>query len=92
MSREIIGDACAFIKTPEGQPNRYLKLGLAMKEGDRLSLKLDTLPLPGCGWDGWINVFPHKDREGKTPPAIALRTQRAAVSEDWHNMDDDIPF
>ncbi len=29
------------------------------------SLKIDTLPLPGSGWDGWVNLF-HKD-EGKTP-------------------------
>jgi len=85
MSRTILGDACAFIPGKNGEKNRYLKLGLAMKDDSgRLSLKLDTLPLPGSDWEGWINVF---ERE---PAAIPVRTAPPRYAPD--DLDDDIPF
>lgn len=54
MAKKILGDACAFIPGVAGGKNRYMKIGIAMTDGDRISLKLDTLPIPGAGWKGWV--------------------------------------
>ena len=58
MAKKILGDACAFIPAAPGGKNRYMKIGIALTDGDRISLKLDTLPIPGAGWEGWVNIFP----------------------------------
>lgn len=93
MSKEILGDACAYIAPAiRGGKARHLKLGTAMQDGDRLSLKLDTLPLPGSGWEGWINIFPPRDRldsRGSSPPASKPRSPSPSGFDD---MEDDIPF
>lgn len=65
MAKTVLGDACAYIPGTNGGKNRYLKIGIAMEEGSRISIKIDTLPLPGCGWDGWINIF---ERTAVSPP------------------------
>ncbi|HAN92592.1 MAG TPA: hypothetical protein DCQ33_11010 [Nitrospira sp.] len=82
MAKKILGDACAFIPGVAGNKNRYMKIGIAMTDGDRISLKLDTLPLPGTGWEGWVNIFPNSnDMTNKPVPRFA-----GPVYED------DIPF
>lgn len=58
MAKKILGDACAYIPAAPGGKNRYMKIGIALTDGDRISLKLDTLPIPGTGWEGWVNIFP----------------------------------
>lgn len=64
MSKRNIGDVCAYVPaTQPGAKARYLRVGSAFvdEETDRLAIKLDTLPLPGAGWDGWLNVFPPRN-------------------------------
>lgn len=65
--KTIIGDACAHCPRPDGTTS-YPRIGLAFSEPDRdnpevqrLSLKLDTLPIPSAGWSGWVNIFPRKE-------------------------------
>ena len=91
MAKEIIGDACAFIPG-HGDKNRYIKLGIAMKEGDRISIKIDTLPLPGCGWEGWINIFPNKGELRAINPSAAARPAIKPGASGFDDMADDIPF
>jgi len=75
MTKVLIGDACAYIG-----PKKYQKIGVAFRdEQGRICVKIDVLPLPNSGWEGWINVFEKKDK---------LAT--SARPEGIH--DDDIPF
>lgn len=98
MTKEILGDACAFIKGINGQPNRYPRIGIAMKDGDRISVKLDSIPIDKA-WEGWINIFPRDaNTSGLTnnnPRATASAAQLDALRK-RHNIpefdDDDIPF
>jgi len=97
MAKEVIGDACAYIPGPrQGDKARYHKIGIAMQEGDRLSLKLDTLPLPGTGWTGWINIFPNDRPARPADPRDQSVGQslppRAAGASGFDDMEDDIPF
>lgn len=86
MAHEILGDACAFIPGSNGAKNRYMKIGVAMKDHQgRMSLKLDTLPLSGSSWEGWINIFPRQDGRDK---AVTEGVRARAFDE----PDDDIPF
>jgi len=81
MSKEVIGDACAFIKGTGGEKNKYPRIGLALKDDDgRISIKIDTIPLPGTGWEGWVNIFP---KDGDSKPRVARPSTFS---------DDDIPF
>ena len=57
MTREVIGDACAYFPAEYGGKPRYAKIGTAFRDGTRISLKIDTLPLAGSGWQGWVNVL-----------------------------------
>lgn len=59
-----LGDVCAHCRY--GNDARYVKIGVAFSEPDerggpdRISLKLDALPLDSSGWTGWVNIFPPK--------------------------------
>lgn len=88
MAKEIIGDACAFIAGVAGAKNRYLRIGTGMRDGDRISVKIDTLPVPGSGWEGWINIFP---RDNVTR---SKRSTGVQVPDDNFPpyTEDDIPF
>jgi hypothetical protein len=79
MAKELLGDACACVK--QGAKNSYIKMGVAFKDGERISIKIDALPLPSAEWEGWINIFPRK--------AATPATNTKAPSN-WD--DDDIPF
>ena len=79
MAKKILGDACAYIPAAPGGKNKYIKIGIAMTDGDRISLKIDCFPLPGQGWEGWINVFPNSnDTTNKPVPRFA-----GPVDEDY---------
>ena len=68
MSKEFIGDACAYIPAADrSSKTQYPRIGVAFcdTEDGRISIKLDTLPLPGANWSGWINIFP---RDKSEPP------------------------
>jgi hypothetical protein len=65
--KTILGDACAHCPRADGTTS-YPRIGLAFSEPDRdnpdalrISIKLDTLPIPSTGWSGWVNIFPRKE-------------------------------
>lgn len=87
MAKEFLGDACAFIPGPQGEgKNKYYRIGSAYRDGERISFKIDTLPLAGSSWEGWVNVFPRglqdNNPRSKSPSASHLSSL----------MDDDLPF
>lgn len=61
MSKSKIGNLAADCGPDPGRPGkrRYVQIGAAFHDGERLSLKIDCLPLEGSGWTGWVNVFDH---------------------------------
>ena len=63
MSRSLLGDVCAYIpkRTEQDKPS-YHTIGLAFIESDtqRISIKIDSIPIAGGGWEGWLNIFPRK--------------------------------
>jgi len=94
-SKQLTGDACAYIKGENGEKNRYLKMGTAILRLDNsLSLKLDTMPLANSGWQGWINVF-WKDEQGQNVPrstSSIIPIRPPSRSPGPSDFDDDIPF
>lgn len=57
MSQRVtdIAKACVFVNGER----RYIPIGrLLTDENGRISLKIDTLPLPSVDWKGWVNFFP----------------------------------
>lgn len=57
MSMVKVGNACAHIPGIGGEKSRYIKIGNVFREGERLAIKIDALPLPSFDWPGWINIF-----------------------------------
>lgn len=87
MSKIAIGDFCAHVPSGQaGVKGTYKKIGVVFRDSERggLSVKIDTLPLPGSGWSGWCNVF---EEQGK-PAAPQPRSFAPATSF----PEDDIPF
>ena len=70
----------AAIRDPAGGKTRYVLVGRAMRDGDRIAVCLDTLPRDLVNWTGWLNLFPLDTQKthdsNATPP----------------DFDDDIPF
>lgn len=92
MSKELLGDACAFIAAKErGGKNRYPKIGTAFKDSTdgRISIKIDALPIAGDNWQGWINIFPPRERTAK-PKMPGDDKPYGTVMGD--GLEDDIPF
>lgn len=82
--RTKLGDLVADLGASEpGGKRTYYKIGTAFQEGERISIKIDTLPLPNASWSGWCNVFASKPREPRD------MTQPGAFDRD---PDSDIPF
>ena len=81
MSKERIGDACAFIPGVDGSQSKYIKIGVAFRDTtyNTVSVMIDTIPLDK-GWTGWVNIF---QDEGRKPRSHSAPT---------HQSDDDIPF
>ena len=68
MSKENIGDACAYFPAAtKGEKSRYVRIGSAFRDGDRISVKIDSLPLGD--WGGWINIFP-RDRPAANKSSV----------------------
>ena len=89
MSKILMGDVCAHIPGAKyGEKGSYRKIGVAFKDSDTgsISIKLDTLPLPGCGWVGWCNIF--EEREAK--PATIPKELGPPFTPPF--PEDDIPF
>lgn len=86
MSKIKVGDAMGYCGS-EGGRGHYVKMGVVFSEVvnagvERLSIKIDAIPLPQSGWNGWVNIW----TEATKP------TKRAAPDPDPFNGDDDIPF
>lgn len=66
---------------PHDGKKTYVHVGRATTDDEgRIAVKLDTLPLTGANWLGWLNLFPvDEDRK---------RTAARVPGE----FDDDIPF
>lgn len=66
-SKTVLGDVCAHCPKPDGTTG-YPRIGIAFTEPDasnpdvqRISLKIDALPIASAGWTGWVNIFPRKE-------------------------------
>ena len=60
-----IGNLCADLgSTTPGGRRRYLTIGAAFLEDktQRISVKIDCLPLASDNWQGWANVFPMAEK------------------------------
>lgn len=76
----------AAIRDPAGGKTRYVLVGRAMRDGDRIAVCLDTLPRDLVNWTGWLNLFP-LDAPGTADGQFARPS--SLPSSDF---DDDIPF
>ena len=86
--KTLLGDVCAYIPAQGNDTkNRYPKIGTAFIDHDnesRISIKLDTIPLAGGGWNGWVNIFPPRSKESAKHAIVPVPD--AGIRED------DIPF
>ena len=58
--KELIGDLSAYIPASSaGGKANYVRIGVAFKEAgsEKISFKIDSLPLANSGWTGWVNVY-----------------------------------
>lgn len=68
MSLTKLGDACACIPQANGQ-NVYRKIGAFFTDArGNTCMKIDTLPLSGSGWEGWVNCFAARTPTDKAQP------------------------
>lgn len=65
--KELIGDVCACVPdTTRNGKTRYYRVGAAFRSlesggtADRISIKIDTLPIGQANWNGWLNIFPRR--------------------------------
>lgn len=57
-------------------------------------IRLNCIPVVPADWDGWLNIFPEKEKETSTPQPKAVKKQKH-YSQQTHRReerDDDIPF
>lgn len=47
------------------EKKRYQNIGSVFEDNGNLKIKLDVIPLPKGGWDGWANCYDPKPYEGK---------------------------
>ena len=98
MSKQRIGDACAYIPGLDGGKAQYRRIGTAFAEddGSRISIKIDTLPINNSGWTGWVNIFPdeHKKKEDVNKEQAKQNASKSSARRraDFYDMEDDIPF
>lgn len=93
MTKTLIGDVCADCgRVPGTEKRRYVRIGSAFKDDTygSISLKIDAFPIPGSGWEGWVNIFDKSESPARSRPPIAqvLGKPPANLSD----MEDDIPF
>lgn len=76
----------AAIRDPAGGKTRYVLVGRAMRDGDRIAVVLDTLPRDQVNWTGWLNLFP---LDAETPAGLRGLSPFQSSSPDF---DDGPPF
>ena len=87
MSKIAIGDFCAHVPSGQaGVKGTYKKIGVVFRDSERggLSVKIDTLPIPGSGWVGWCNIFEEQDKPAAPRPRPPIASNPFP--------EDDIPF
>lgn len=75
-------EAVATLGKDKNGKMRYQKVGAVFESDKGLSLKLDCLPVGAPEWNGWISLYPPKDKSEKAP----AKSQRPA------DYDDDVGF
>lgn len=71
------------------EKTRYINIGsLFTRDDGSMTMKLESLPI---GFNGWINFYEPKPREGEQPQRQASRPQRQAAPVDDF-QDESIPF
>lgn len=71
------------------EKTRYVNIGsLFTRDDGSMTMKLESLPI---GFNGWINFYEPKPREGEQPQRQASRPQRQAAPVDDFESDS-IPF
>ena len=84
--KAYIGRVTAYIPPKgKGEKGRSKQIGFAYQDnltGD-ISFVIDTLPIPGNGWQGWCNIR-MKDNDKRASDSNGEPTQVP--------LDDDIPF
>lgn len=64
---------------------RYSRIGSIIETKNGPMLKIDSIPLKECGWDGWAYINdPRKNDEAPAKPA--------KVAPQAPDFDDDVPF
>ena len=89
MAKELMGNACAYIKNPGMTKAKYLPIGKWFQDNDtgRISIVFDALPLPHQSWSGWVNLFENDNGFSQNSPKPRASTQASPV-----DLEDDIPF
>ncbi len=91
MAKEKLGDLAAYLGKDANGKGIYWRIGAAYRDTDydSISIKIDTLPLPGANWQGWANIFTDTKSEFAAAPKD---TKSAAAKRPAPLADDDIPF
>lgn len=75
------------------EKTRYINMGVLFQRDDgSLTMKLESIPV---SFNGWINFYEPKPRDGEAPKPERQRPQRQAPApapEGEVPFDDDIPF
>lgn len=71
------------------EKTRYTNVGVLLQRDDgSMTMKLEAIPV---GFNGWINFYEPKPKEGEAPKQERARPQRQAATTDAP-FDDDIGF
>lgn len=88
MTTKFAGEVSAYTPGKNGAKGTYRRIGSFFQGDDgRLSAKIDTLPIPGTGWEGWINFFAAYDT-APIPVSTAVKSHRQSKDD----IDDGPPF
>jgi hypothetical protein len=55
----------SYINKMGEEKKRYQNIGTVFEDNGNLKIKLDVIPLPKGGWDGWANCYDPKPYESK---------------------------
>ena len=47
----------SYVNKVGEEKKRYQNIGSVFEDGEYLKIKLDVIPLPKGGWDGWANCY-----------------------------------
>jgi hypothetical protein len=82
--KTLLGYVSAYIPKTPTMKAQYNKVGVAFTDDDgRISIKLDSIPIAGGGWAGWLNIFPPNEKDSRP---------KAKDGGPPFEGDDDIPF